>query len=33
MMGAYTAASASDFNFVPRARIVTLGCRAPKNAD
>jgi ornithine decarboxylase len=33
MMGAYTAASASDFNFVPRARIVTLGCRALKNAD
>ena len=30
MMGAYTAASATDFNFIPRARIVTLNAqRAP----
>jgi ornithine decarboxylase len=28
MMGAYTAASASDFNFIPRAKIVAIGQRA-----
>jgi ornithine decarboxylase len=33
MMGAYTAASASDFNFIPRARIVTVGQRARRDAD
>jgi ornithine decarboxylase len=33
MMGAYTAASASDFNFIPRARIVTVGQRALRRAD
>jgi len=33
MMGAYTAASASDFNFIPRARIVTVGRRARGDAD
>ena len=33
MMGAYTAASASDFNFMPRARIVTVGQRALRRAD
>jgi ornithine decarboxylase len=33
MMGAYTAASASDFNFIPRARIVAVGQRARTDAD
>jgi ornithine decarboxylase len=33
MMGAYTAASASDFNFIPRARIVTVGRRTRGDAD
>jgi ornithine decarboxylase len=28
MMGAYTCASATDFNFIPRARIVALNCHA-----
>jgi hypothetical protein len=28
MMGAYTACSASDFNFIPRARIVALNGQA-----
>jgi ornithine decarboxylase len=30
MMGAYTAASATDFNFVPRARIVAVNQRAER---
>lgn len=33
MMGAYTAASASDFNFIPRARIVVIGQRVRGDAD
>jgi ornithine decarboxylase len=33
MMGAYTAASASDFNFIPRARIVAVGRRVRGDAD
>ena len=33
MMGAYTAASASDFNFIPRARIVAIGRRAGADED
>ena len=33
MMGAYTLASASDFNFIPRARVVTIGQRVRGNAD
>ena len=33
MMGAYTAASASDFNFIPRARIVPVGQRVRGDAD
>jgi ornithine decarboxylase len=34
MMGAYTACSASDFNFIPRAKIVALNVQArPQRAD
>jgi ornithine decarboxylase len=28
MMGAYTCASATDFNFIPRAKIVAINARA-----
>jgi ornithine decarboxylase len=28
MMGAYTACSASDFNFIPRAKVVALNAQA-----
>jgi ornithine decarboxylase len=28
MMGAYTSASATDFNFIPRARVVALNAHA-----
>jgi ornithine decarboxylase len=33
MMGAYTAASATDFNFVPRARIVAVNHRAERRHE
>jgi ornithine decarboxylase len=33
MMGAYSVASASDFNFIPRARIVAIGQRVRGDAD
>lgn len=33
MMGAYTAASASDFNFIPRARVIVIGRRTRGNEN